>query len=258
MAKKQPSYPMTPESPRGLLKIALSHGYQSTSRLLTSSVLGTWVVALIAYMIQAHLKSSSLLIVLGAIVLVALVLAMLIGVVQTDAAYQQKKCNELAAIDQVMKHAMTIIACLVAYALLILVFSLFAAKLLPHIFALGSITLGVTRLILGCGLVFAIISSFLVLVYRVISKAPFGELLSHTFSVSMRHWFRTFLCFISWLLILDLLNGDFAIRMIPILQRIPYAPIVVITVVAVLAVPVLVTYTTLFIHDLELRYKRNQ
>ena len=220
--------------------------------------LGTWVIALIAYIIQQHLKSAASFMVLGAIVLVALVLTMLVGVVQTDAAYQQKKCNERVAIEQVIRHAITIIGCLVGYVLLVYIFSLIAAQLLPLMFAVGSVTLGVARLVLGCGLLFVIVSSFLVLIYRVMSQAPFQELLAHTFSVSMRHWFRAFLCFVSWILVLDLLNGNFAIRMIPILQRIPYASIIVITAIAVLAVPVLVTYTTLLTHDFELRYRRNQ
>lgn len=248
-------YPISPESPKYLLKLALSNGFKSTSLLLFTSVLGCWILAMASYLSVSHLESPTTIGLLNIATVLLILLFSLVGIIQCDAAYAQKTLTTAQAYAKLVSKLLPVCMTIAVYILILMLFTWIAGSVLQMVFQTGTMTLGLVRILIGFVYIFFLVSTFFILPYQVTVNKPVLSILGHVLPVSMVHWLRCFLCLMVWLITMDLLVGEFAYILVPALIKIPYSMIVVKTVVTVLGLPVLISYTTLLAHDLNLRAK---
>jgi hypothetical protein len=246
-------YPASPESPKYLLKLALANGFQSTSQLLTLSVLGSWVVALISYLIQSHLETTWLTDMVAIVSVFALVGFALAGIIKCDALYSDQEPSDWQVFKKLFSKIVWVLLIILFYAVVILAITWISGFLLQLAFKPGSMALGVMRIALGFAYLFFLVSTFLILPMVVLADKPIGTLVSELLHVCIPHWLRCFLCLFCWLVVIDCLAGNLALILVPALAKIAYSMLVVKTVMAVVALPVLISYTTLLMHDVDLR-----
>lgn len=246
-------YPTSPQAPKFLLKFALSHAFKSTSSLLFTSVVGMWVISLLSYVVQMHLDGFRAALIVNAITLLLIILFALVGVIQCNALYSHKKISDQQAIKTMLSKVWIIILTIASYVSIWLLIVWFSSDGLQLLFKPASVYIGVARIFLGFLYLFFLTATFFLLPLQMITKKKTSQLIRELLHVGTSHWLRCFLCFFSWIVIIALLTGNFAFIILPWLMTVPFAMLVIKSVVVVLAVPVLISYTTLLAHDIDLR-----
>ena len=255
---KQLHYPSSPQSPRFMLKLAMTNGIKTTSKLLLTSVLGTWVVSLLSFLLLSHIENYWISLIISVVALFLLIYFCMTGVTQCNAAYLDKKMSDVTALKYTLSKSMGLITYIVIMIVSLLALTWVSSHLLQHVFATGTVALGVARIILGCLYVFFLAATFLVLPLMMITDKTLGHLFSEVMHLAITHWIRCFLCLFVWLIALDLLVGDLALLLVPALIKISYSLLIVKTITAVVVVPLLVSYTTLMAHDFILRLQNDK
>jgi hypothetical protein len=246
-------YPTTPQTPKFLLKLALTHSFKSISALLFTSVLGTWVLALLSYEIQMHLETVWAVMLVNAISVLLIIFFALTGVIQCNAVYSLKKKTDRRSIQIMLSKSWKILLTLSAYALVWLLILFISSHGLQMVFKPGSAALGLIRIGLGASYLFFLVSTFLLFPLLVMTQKKTLDVLSEVLHVGSSHWLRCFLCLLTWIIVFYLQTGNLALILVPAFIKIPYAMLVLKSLVAVLVIPVLISYTTLLAHDMDLR-----
>lgn len=249
----QLQYPTSPQSPKTLLALALKNGFQSTSNLLVTSVLGAWLVGMISYLVLNYVASPMIAAVVNLAAIFLIIFFALVGVVQVDHVYQGKPANQLQAYQSFFSRVVPVAVMLVVFIGMLLAITWFSGGLLQRVFHPGSMVLGMVRLLLGFSYIYFIVALYLMLPLLIMTEKSVGRLTSELMEVCFKHWLRCFLCFFAWLIVIDLLAGNMALVLVPALAKIAFSLIIVKTIVAVIVLPVLISYTTLLAHDIDLR-----
>ena len=246
-------YPTLAQAPKVLLKFAMNDALQTTSKLLLTSVLGCWIVALVSYVIQMHFEIFWAKSMVNVISLALILFFALTGVIQCNALYLQKKMSDMKAMKTMLSKAWITILMLGIYVAVLLLITWMSGYALELLFKPGSMTLGIVRIALGFSCLFFLVATFLIFPLQVMTDKSPIQLLSELMHVCTPHWLRCFLCLFAWLIVINLLVGNLALFMVPMLMKIAYSMLILKTLVAVLALPVLISYTTLLAHDIHLR-----
>jgi hypothetical protein len=249
----QLQFPTSPQSPKTLLALAMKNGFHATSNLLVTSVLGSWLVSMVSYLVLNYVESPSIAVTVNLAAIFLIIFFALVGVVQLNHVYQAKPANQLQAYQSFFKRIIPVAMMLIIFIGVLLAVTWFSGALLQRIFHPGSMALGMVRILFGLAYIYFIVALYLMLPLLLMTDKSVGRLTSELMQVCFKHWLRCFLCFFVWLIVIDLLAGNMAFVLVPTLAKIAYSMIIVKTIVAVVALPVLISYTTLLAHDIDLR-----